>query len=106
MILKEYKVLNIKTGKIIVMNDNSIKALKKHNLWHGFDILEKPIQIEVPVVKQIFQSPIIVEMDETTIIDESIVESPIVVDTIIDNVIVDESNVEQTEKPKRKYTKS
>ena len=98
MIVKEYKVLNIKTGKVIVMNDNSIKALKKHNLWHGFDILEKPSQIEIPVVKQIVQSPIIIEMDETTIIDESIVI----------NTNVDEQNVDlsETEKPKRKYKKS
>lgn len=95
MIVKEYKVLNIKTGKVIVMNDNSIKALKKHNLWHGFDILEKPTQIEIPVVKQIVQSPIIVEMDETTIIDESIV-----VETN-----VDELPIETESKPKRKYNK-
>lgn len=102
MIVKEYKVLNIKTGKVIVMNDNSIKALKKHNLWHGFDILEKPTQIEVPVVKEIVQSPIIVEMDETTIIDE-----PIVVNTIVVETNIDESPIEdKTEKPKRKYTKS
>ena len=93
MIVKEYKVLNIKTGKVIVMNDNSIKALKKHNLWHGFDILEKPTQIEIPVVNKIVQSPIIVEMDETTIIDESIV-----VDTNVD--------LSETEKPKRKYKKA
>ena len=98
MIVKEYKVLNIKTGKVIVMNDNSIKALKKHNLWHGFDILEKPIQSEIPVVNKIVQSPIIVEMDETTIIDESIVI----------NTNVDEQNVDlsETEKPKRKYKKA
>jgi hypothetical protein len=96
MIIREYKVLNIKTGKVIVMNDNSIKALKKHNLWHGFDILEKPTNIEIPVVNKIVQNPIIVEMDETTIIDES----------IVDNVIVDESPIEQPEKPKRKYKKS
>lgn len=102
MIVKEYKVLNIKTGKVIVMNDNSIKALKKHNLWHGFDILEKPTQIEVPVVKEIVQSPIIVEMNETTIIDE-----PIVVNTIVVETNIDESPIEdETEKPKRKYTKS
>jgi hypothetical protein len=97
MIVKEYKVLNIKTGKVIVMNDNSIKALKKHNLWHGFDILEKPIQSEIPVVNKIVQSPIIVEMDETTII-----ESPIVVETIIDESPIED----ETEKPKRKYKKS
>jgi len=102
MIIKEYKVLNIKTGKVIVMNDNSIKALKKHNLWHGFDILEKPTNIEIPVVNKIVQSPIIVEMDETTIIDESIVEPTIVVDTNVDEQNVDLS---ETEKPKRKYKK-
>jgi len=96
MIIKEHRVLNIKTGKIIVMNDNSIKALKKHNLWHGFDILDQPKNIEIPVVNKIVQSPIIVEMDETTIIDES----------IVDNVIVDESPIEQPEKPKRKYKKA
>lgn len=96
MIVKEYKVLNIKTGKVIVMNDNSIKALKKHNLWHGFDILEKPSQIEIPVVNKIVQSPIIVEMDETTIVDESIV-----VDTN-----VDETPIEDESKPKRKYKKA
>jgi len=101
MIIKEYKVLNIKTGKVIVMNDNSINALKKHNLWHGFDILEKPTNIEIPVVNKIVQNPIIVEMDETTIIDESIVESPIVVDTIVE----EKQNVEP-EKQKRKYKKA
>jgi len=101
MIIREYKVLNIKTGKVIVMNDNSIKALKKHNLWHGFDILDEPKKIEIPVVNKIVQSPIIVEMDETTIIDESIV-----VDTIIDESIVDETPIEQPEKPKRKYKKA
>jgi len=93
MIIKEYKVLNIKTGKVIVMNDNSINALKKHNLWHGFDILEKPTNVEIPVVNKIVQNPIIVEIDETTIIDES---------------IVDEQNVDlsETEKPKRKNKKA
>lgn len=106
MIIKEHKVLNIKTGKVIVMNDNSIKALKKHNLWHGFDILDQPKNIEIPVVNKIVQSPIIVEMDETTIIDESIVESPIVVDTIIDESIVEETQNVETEKPKRKYKKA
>ena len=96
MIIKEHKVLNIKTGKVIVMNDNSIKALKKHNLWHGFDILDEPKKIEIPVVNKIVQNPIIIEMDETTIIDES----------IVDNVNVDESQIEQPEKPKRKNKKS
>ena len=79
------------------MNDNSIKALKKHNLWHGFDILDQPKNIEIPVVNKIVQSPIIVEMDETTIIDESIV-----VETNVDEQNVDLS---ETEKPKRKYKK-
>lgn len=85
MIVNEYKVLNIKTGKIIVMNDNSIKALKKHNLWHGFDILEQPKKIE-PIIQQPTPQPIV----EPTIIDES---------------IVDESPNETESKPKRKYTK-
>jgi hypothetical protein len=85
MIVNEYKVLNIKTGKIIVMNDNSIKALKKHNLWHGFDILEQPKKIE-PIIQQPTPQPI--------------VEPTIVVETIID-----ESTNETESKPKRKYTK-
>lgn len=90
MIVNEYKVLNIKTGKIIVMNDNSIKALKKHNLWHGFDILEQPKKIE-PIIQQPTPQPI--------------VEPTIVVETIIDESIVDESPNETESKPKRKYTK-
>lgn len=90
MIVNEYKVLNIKTGKIIVMNDNSIKALKKHNLWHGFDILEQPKKIE-PIIQQPIPQPI--------------VEPSIVVETIIDESIVDESTNETESKPKRKYTK-
>lgn len=90
MIVNEYKVLNIKTGKVIVMNDNSIKALKKHNLWHGFDILEQPKKIE-PIIQQPTPQPI--------------VEPSIVVETIIDESIVDESPSETESKPKRKYTK-
>lgn len=77
MIIQEFKVLNIKTGKIIVMNDNSIKALKKHNLWHGFDILEQPKKIE------------------------SIVQTPIVIEPIIEEMPVEISE----SKSKRKYTK-
>jgi len=90
MIVNEYKVLNIKTGKVIVMNDNSIKALKKHNLWHGFDILEQPKKIE-PIIQQPTPQPI--------------VEPTIVVETIIDESIIDESPNETESKPKRKYTK-
>lgn len=90
MIVNEYKVLNIKTGKVIVMNDNSIKALKKHNLWHGFDILEQPKKIE-PIIQQPTPKPI--------------VEPTIVVETIIDESIVDESPNETESKPKRKYNK-
>jgi len=90
MIVNEYKVLNIKTGKVIVMNDNSIKALKKHNLWHGFDILEQPKKSE-PIIQQPTPQPI--------------VEPSIVVETIIDESIVDESTNETESKPKRKYNK-
>ena len=90
MIVNEYKVLNIKTGEVIVMNDNSIKALKKHNLWHGFDILEQPKKIE-----SIIQQPT----------PQPIVEPSIVVETIIDESIVDESPNETESKPKRKYKK-
>lgn len=85
MIVNEYKVLNIKTGKVIVMNDNSIKALKKHNLWHGFDILEQPKKIE-PIIQQ--STP-----------------QPIVEPTIVVKTIVDESPNETESKPKRKYNK-
>lgn len=87
MILKEYKVLNIKTGKVIVMNDNSINALKKHNLWHGFDILEQPKKIDIPVVNEF-------------------VDTSNIVITNVDESIVDESQIEQPEKPKRKNKKS
>lgn len=103
MIIREHKVLNIKTGKVIVMNDNSIKALKKHNLWHGFDILPELKPIEQPIVNEFVDTSNIV----ITNVDESNVdESPIFVDTIIDESIVDEIQNVEPEKPKRKNKKS
>lgn len=82
MIIKQFRVQNVKSGKIIVMNENSINALKRHHLWKDFDILPEPKQIEQPVVNQI------VEL------------------TNVDKSIVDESPIEQIEsKPKRKNKK-
>jgi hypothetical protein len=49
MIIKQFRVQNIKTGKIIVMNENSINALKRHHLWNDFDILPEPKPIEQPI---------------------------------------------------------
>lgn len=82
MIIKQFRVQNIKTGKIIVMNENSINALKRHHLWNDFDILPEPKPIEQPIV--------------TEFVDTS--------NIVITNV--DESPIEQSEKPKRKNKKS
>ena len=82
MIIKQFRVQNVKSGKIIVMNENSINALKRHHLWKDFDILPEPKPIEQPVVNQIV---------ELTNVKQS---------------IVDESPIEQIQsKPKRKNKK-